>query len=996
MLIGRDEQVRRLEDLLVTARGGVGRVAVLAGEAGLGKTRIALELKQRAEQHGIQVMWGSCSEAELALPFLPFLEALGNYLSTRANDQRLGTVRADLEPLFPQRPESLRLKGRSDSMRHKLRLFDAVAELVALAAEDHGCLLVLEDLHSADVSTLELLEYLARRVRTSRVLLVVTYRSDHLERGHPLLAIVGGWVRSGTATLQELPRLSPADVSDFLANSVGGPAPDFETVEVLCARSEGNPFVLEEMLSEAMDRSAGSGALALGPAQLLSTRLPQTVRDSILSRVDQLEERQRDVLRCASVLGLAFDYVTLAGAAGGDDAHVRSALRAAVRRQIVVDDPATGRLRFRHALTRDAIYEDLILPDRLRWHAAAAESLAQEPGTPAIELCHHMLAARLTVQAVPLCLLAAADAEKVHAYADAAELYARALPHLKEVRERGSVLCRLGNAYHLSGDPARGRAHLEDGVQILKASAATEEAAGGLIMLGLCLWELSAFEQSRARYMEAREMLQPLGPSRDLATACSRLAASFNLQYQADEAIEMCRQALAVAEEVEADEARVEAKGALGWALAWKGSVEEGLAALDRAYAEALDLGLMEGAADCLYGCIMVRLFAFRVREAVNHLDILRSIRTVRWFRFNQKMLEGLVLTWGLGEPGKALDALERALSDARAQGALAWAEWIEAHLGVVHSELGDFDRALRLLPRTEVGGPEQRRLETVSILRVTLDAGDLERSLRIARGAVPLSGWPVLTQGWMKDAIVATFLAAGALEEAERVGAQGPAPLPAGSERAFSLRMAGRILIARGQAGQAREPLAAAADLWALAGARHEESRTRLALAAALAADGDRAGAVRELRRALASARERGAITEERLVRDQLAELGLPVVATVEMVRDALERLHRPNALAVSPLTTLSSLRDVAGTREEALRTVLVRLVRELASSSRPREAEAGVVLDEYYVRRAATHETIAERLGLTRSTFYRRLHHGWSLMAERLGVLDDVVAEA
>src|SRR5262249_35905440 len=166
---------------------------------------------------------------------------------------------------------------------------------------------------------------------------------------------------------------------------------------------------------------------------------------------------------------------------------------------------------------------------------------------------------------------------------------------------------------------------------------------------------------------------------------------------------------------------------------------------------------------------------------------------------------------------------------------------------------------------RTEVGGPEQRRLETVSILRVTLDAGDLERSLRIARAAVPLSGWPLLTQGWMKDAIVATLLAAGALEEAERVGARGPAPLPTGSERAFWLRMAGRILIARGQAGQAREPLAAAADLWALAGAQHEESRTRLALAAALAADGDRAGAGLELRRGPASARGRGAGTEER-----------------------------------------------------------------------------------------------------------------------------------
>src|SRR6185437_3488141 len=152
VLVGRDEQLFLLEDALLAAHSGDSRFVLLGGEAGMGKTRLATELAKRAQRLGWAALWGGCSEAELALPYLPIVEAAGNYLETRGVDEvaaKLGPAREELAQLFPQLGVAP-AAAAGDPAQAKLRLFEAVVALLSVPAREQGLLLVVEDLHWAD------------------------------------------------------------------------------------------------------------------------------------------------------------------------------------------------------------------------------------------------------------------------------------------------------------------------------------------------------------------------------------------------------------------------------------------------------------------------------------------------------------------------------------------------------------------------------------------------------------------------------------------------------------------------------------------------------------------------------------------------------------------------------------------------------------------------------------------------------------------------------
>jgi len=177
VLVGRQEELSQLEDALLSANRGDGRFVLLAGEAGIGKTRLATELTKRARKLGCDVLWGSCSEAELTLPYLPFLEAVGNHLGEQdpaVVRTGLGPAAAELAQLFPQLAEGPPAAPVGDPSQAKLRLFESVVTVLELWASDRGLLLVLDDVHWADSSTRELMDYVARRLVKSRVMILST------------------------------------------------------------------------------------------------------------------------------------------------------------------------------------------------------------------------------------------------------------------------------------------------------------------------------------------------------------------------------------------------------------------------------------------------------------------------------------------------------------------------------------------------------------------------------------------------------------------------------------------------------------------------------------------------------------------------------------------------------------------------------------------------------------------------------------------------------
>src|ERR671935_646126 len=406
-LVGRDEQLFALEDALLAAHRGESRFVALGGEAGMGKTRLARELATRARRLDWQVLLGACSEAELPLPYLPLVEALGNYLSGEDVERLaglLGAARLELAQLFPQLGGDEPPASLGDPAQAKLRLFEAVVALLSVPARERGLLLVVEDVHWADSATRELLDHLARRLTNVRSLVLVTYRSDELDRRHPVAPLLQTWRRSGLAELVQLSPLDRGEIGEMIAAILDDGEVGPELRDLMHARTEGNPFVLEEMLKEAIDRGdvvrTGHG---WEPRSLGDLRIPETVRDTILLRFARLDPAEVEILRAAAVLGRTFDYATLVAVAGAPEETVHGALDVGVAQQLLEEVGADGHAtyRWRHALTQEAVADEIVLPRRQQTHGRAADVLV-ETGASSLEIARHLLGAARFDEAGPV------------------------------------------------------------------------------------------------------------------------------------------------------------------------------------------------------------------------------------------------------------------------------------------------------------------------------------------------------------------------------------------------------------------------------------------------------------------------------------------------------------------------------------------------------------------------------------------------------------------
>ena len=527
-LVGREAELSLLEDALLSALRGEGGVVVLGGEAGMGKSRLARELGNQAQRLGCTVMAGACSEAELSLPYLPFLEAIGNYLTKQdvaVLRERLGRAAEELGQLFPQMGHAGPVAG--DPVMSKLRLFEAIVLLLTDAARSRGVLLVIEDIHWADPATRELVDYATRRLRSTQVMLLATYRTDELHRKHALLPNLQAWRRSGQAQLVEIGALSAQGVKSMVMAIFEEARVSDEFRDFVFERSEGNPFVLEEMLRDALDHGEiFQGDRGWDRKSVHEMKLPSSVRDTILRRLERLQPLEVEVLSAASAIGLAFDVGTLASVTGKTEQAVATALEACVANQLLDEvDAQSGRYAFRHALTREAVYEDIVVTRRQQLHARIAEVLESRPGWKAVDLAHHLLMAGSYEQAVGMCVAAAEAALAAHAYRDAADLFERAIPHVKDSVERSRLMCRAADAYWNHAETTAARALLEQAIPELESAGLNIEAAGHRLLLGRCYWELLRPDLAREQFTRARDVLETEGrPTEALAIAYIRLS----------------------------------------------------------------------------------------------------------------------------------------------------------------------------------------------------------------------------------------------------------------------------------------------------------------------------------------------------------------------------------------------------------------------------------------------------------------------------------------
>jgi hypothetical protein len=396
--VGRRQELGRLNAALARAADGQPAVVLIGGEAGVGKTRLVAEFAERAGAAGVRVLAGGCVRlGEDALPYVPFSEALRGLvrsLDPPAVDALVGEGRAELARLVPDlgAPEpAAQLRGSGDWTQ--ARLFALVLGLLERLAGMAPLVLVVEDLHWADQSSLQLLSFLVHGLPQAPVVLVVTYRSDEPPGRHRLPPLLAELDRAASVERLELRRFDRAELGVLLAGVLGQP-PEPNLLDEVFARSEGNPFFAEELLA--------GGAPGGRPA------LSATLKDLLLARVEVLPGPAREVARVAAAAGRRVRDRLLGAACSLKELALLATLRELVAGQVLVADAAGDGYAFRHALLQEVIDADLLPGERRRLHGILARTLAAHPelagGTPAeraAELAVHWYASGELTRALP-------------------------------------------------------------------------------------------------------------------------------------------------------------------------------------------------------------------------------------------------------------------------------------------------------------------------------------------------------------------------------------------------------------------------------------------------------------------------------------------------------------------------------------------------------------------------------------------------------------------
>ena len=554
--VGRSEQLAELEAALREAAEGRPSLALVGGESGVGKSRLADELIRHAREAGARVLTGDCVElGEDELPYAPLLTALRPLVrdGDPALDALAPSLRAALDAILPGLGES------SSGEATQSRVFEALLTLLDGLAQDVPAVLVIEDLHWADTSTRSFIGFLARSVCSERLLVVGTYRSDELHRRHPLRPLLAELASDPYMRLIDLPRFSPDELAEQLEGILTD-RPDPELVQRVYSRSEGNALYAEEILAAGLD---GRG------------ELPPTLRDALMLRIERLSQRAQELIRWLACQPAA-DHLLVAAVAGLDPADLRDALREAVATQIVVtvQDESYG---FRHALLREVVYEDLLPGERTEMHGALAGALEErieggERGAHVTaQAAHHWAAAGNQPRGLAAAVRAALAAERVNAFSEAQALFERVLSLWERVPEpeelagidEFELLRHAAVAADQAGDPTRQEALLRRALQLVDAEADPDRAALIHEQLSQSLWSQHRQDDSLEELREGLALL-PDEPNAARAKLLAQLARRRMVQSRFAEAAECAREALSVAREVGYREAEAIALNALG------------------------------------------------------------------------------------------------------------------------------------------------------------------------------------------------------------------------------------------------------------------------------------------------------------------------------------------------------------------------------------------------------------------------------------------------
>jgi DNA-binding CsgD family transcriptional regulator len=557
--VGREAELAALTACL-DAAAGQGGVVLLAGEPGIGKTRLAEELVAAATARGALCLWGRCWEGEGAPAFWPWVQVVRAYVETAdpaALRQDMGAGAADIAQLVPAVGDCLPDLPTPPSIEPdaaRFRLFDSLAGFFRAAAARRPLLLILDDLHWADAPSLALLRFVGRELEHAGPLVIGIYRQTEVERGHPLLGTLAHLTRGQHHRRLLLGGLDQQDVASFVA-LVAGVEPSAELAAAVHRQTDGNPFFVTEVVR--LLASQGRLAHAQAGAPVLAAGLPEGVRAVVAERLGRLSDGCQRVLEVAAVLGRDFQLRALQPASGLDQGRLLGLLEEAEAARVLGPvSGGLGRWRFAHALVREVLYEGLPAARRVRLHGRVGEALeavyAADPGPHLAELAHHFVEAapggeELAARAVQVATLAGRRALDLLAWEDAAGLFERALAALDlaerpDQRRRCELLLDVGEARMAASDLPAARAAYQQAGELARRIGAPEALARAGLGLGL---EFTAGIVDEVEIGLLEDALAALGGADSLlrARVLARLAKALMFTPQAKRRLQLSEEA---------------------------------------------------------------------------------------------------------------------------------------------------------------------------------------------------------------------------------------------------------------------------------------------------------------------------------------------------------------------------------------------------------------------------------------------------------------------
>jgi ATP/maltotriose-dependent transcriptional regulator MalT len=838
VLVGRDSFLALIEDRLAAAAAGEGRLLFVAGEAGIGKTRLLSGVARRADADGFAVVRAAAFPDDVQSLAGLLLDLAGNLLPAR-------------EPALSALGRNLtsRVRAVSDAAgdaHHRRRvLVQDLADLLVTADPGGPVLIVLEDLHWADELSLDVLGHLAGRLATRPLLVTGAYRSDELYPRLPMRDLRARLLGQRLTEEIRLPRLRLAETAAMTSALLGRPAPA-QVVQAIHERSDGIPLHIEEFLA-AIDEDAMTPHSG---AAIQAATVPDTLGDAVLSRVRHLAGLTRDVTSAASVIGRSFDFDLLTVVTGHGPDEVAGALRELQDAYLVLPGADEVTFDFRHALIRDTLYADTDLPARRRLHERVARA-AVDRGYRGAFISAHFEQAQCPGLAHEYAVAAAGEAASLSAHGEALELYRRAvrnLPAQLSDLDRAGLFAALGNEAAATDDNAAA-AEAYRMAHELTASAGDARAAAALVPRMVAVAHLLG-ENLPVRVGLLQAALDSLdgvaGADRERARLGSALAAAYLVDDRLDEAIAYGEASRAESQRLGDEEAALNTAATLGSVLVFAGRMDEGWRLLEDAIARATGAQQEAEAARAyrMIGSSASTLVEYDLAERWLTEGIGYAEKVELWNHRHYMASHLAHVQWATGQWQEAGQTAQQALADGR--GGITTQITAQFVLGYLAMGRGDWTLAADLLGEAFGHGDRMAEVQRLSpplwgLAEAARCQGDYdtalihcERGYQASAAITDASSlYPYLLTG------VRAHLARGDVDAAQtwsdRVSAVLTVRAIPGTLPAIG-HAKGLLLLARGEVPAAYRALQAAGESWQLLRRFWEGTWARLDLAEAAA----------------------------------------------------------------------------------------------------------------------------------------------------------------